>query len=79
LDLNPKAEALRPRTKRFAIDVVLFAKTLSFDEPDRSVSRQLARAATSVGANWKRLIQEAGELTAIFAASSITARHQSEI
>jgi four helix bundle protein len=117
--VNPKTEALRARTKRFAIDVLVFAKTLSFDEPDRSISRQLARAATSVGANyraacrarsraefaakvgivleeadeslfwlevideaslecarpvWKRLIQEAGELTAIFAASSITAR-----
>ena len=117
--MNARAEALKARTKTFAIDTLLFVKTLSRDDPDASIGRQLARAGTSVGANyraacrarsraefaakigvvleeadeslfwleviseaempcakaaWRRLVTEAGELTAIFAASSITAR-----
>ena len=116
--MTDKADALKARTKQFALDVLAFVRTLPRQEPDASVGKQLARAGMSVGANyraacrarsraefaarigvvleeadeslfWLEIIQEgrlnrgdvfnhllaeAGELTAIFAASSITAR-----
>ena len=116
--MTHKADALKARTKQFALDVLAFVGTLPREEPAPSIRRQLARAGTSVGANYRaacrarsrvefaariglvlqeadeslfwleiveegqlsagdmlnHLLAEARELTAIFAASSITTR-----
>jgi len=116
--VNPKAEALKARTKTFALDVLELVDTFPAHGAASRIGFQLADAATSVAANYRascrarskaecaakigvvleesdesafwleiaddrtlgpkdarrRLLQEANELTAIFAASSITAR-----
>jgi four helix bundle protein len=116
--MNPKAEALKARTKKFANDVLDFVETLPASGPAVRIGNQLVDAGTSVGANYRAacrarskaefaakiglvleeadeslfwleltearslgsprlrtsLLQEADELTAIFAASSITTR-----
>jgi four helix bundle protein len=121
--VNPKAEALKARTKRFALDVLVFRRTLPKTDDASDMGRQLSRAATAVAANdrsacrsrsdaefvarvgivleeadesmfWlevliedglsngpnaKHLLDEANQLTAIFAASSITARRRSSL
>jgi len=96
--MNPKTEALKARTKKFAHDVLDFVDTLPGHGPSVRIGNQLGDAGTSVGANYtaacrarskaefaakiglvleeadESLLQEADELTAIFAASSITTR-----
>jgi four helix bundle protein len=116
--MNPQAEALKARTKRFALEVLDFLETLPTRGPGIRIADQLTDSATSVAANYRaacrarsdaefaatiglvleeadeslfwleiiterrlgnvltgqRLLGEAGELTAIFAASTITAR-----
>jgi len=116
--MNPKAEALKTRTKRFALDILDFVDSLPVNGTAVRIGYQLANAATSVAANYRascrsrsdpefaakigvvleesdeslfwleicdertignaglrhRLLAEANELTAIFAASSITVR-----
>jgi hypothetical protein len=81
--VNPKQEALKARTKRFALDVLDLVEALLHQRPAVRIGWQLADAATSVGANDRaacrarsdaEFCREANELTAIFAASSITAR-----
>ena len=115
--MNAKAEALKQRTKTFALNVLAFRRTLPDDDQSRDIGRQLTRAATGVGANYRaacrsrsraefiarlgivleeadesafwleilsearvaiekrvyELLDEANQLCAIFAASSITA------
>ena len=116
--MNSKTEALKARTKKFALDVLDFVDTFPTAGTSRRIGWQLADAATSVGANYRavcrsrsdeefaakvgvvleesdeslfwlevceertlgerttrrRLLVEANELTAIFAASSHTIR-----
>jgi len=119
--MNEKAEALKARTKQFALDVLALVETLPRDGPAMAIGWQLTDSGTSVGANyraacrarskpefaakigvaleeadesafWLELIEErryspqrsaalvkhlrmeADELSAILAASSITAR-----
>ena len=118
--MNDKAEALKARTKKFALDVLEFVDRCPTYGPAVRIGNQLAAAATSVAANYRAscrarskaefaakigvvleesdessfwlevaqerrlgpsevrqaLLQEAGELTAMFAQSSITARKQ---
>ena len=120
---NPKAEELKARTKRFALDVLSFRRTLPLTDEAADIGRQLSRSATAVGANYRsacrsrsdaefaarvgvvleeadesafwleivmegclsvgpqaiHLLDEANQLTAIFAASSITARRHSNL
>ena len=120
---NPKADELKSRTKRFALDVLSFRRTLPATDEAADIGRQLSRAATGVGANYRAacrsrsdaefaarvgvvleeadesafwmevltetgisnepraiaLLDEANQLTAIFAASSITARRRSNL
>jgi four helix bundle protein len=120
---NPKADELKTRTKRFALDVLAFRRTLPATDEAADIGRQLSRAATGVGANYRAacrsrsdaefaarvgvvleeadesafwleivtaggisrerravdLLDEANQLTAIFAASSITARRRSNL
>jgi four helix bundle protein len=116
--VNPRGEALKLRTKQFALDVIDFVETLPNQGPASRIALQLVDAATSVAANYRatcrsrskaefaakigqvleqsdeslfwleltdarqlgaasarsRLMQEANELTAIFAASAITVK-----
>ena len=44
---------LKERTKRFALDVVRFSRTLPRGEEFTIIKRQLIRAATSVAANYR--------------------------
>jgi four helix bundle protein len=118
--MNPRQEALKARTKRFALDVLDLVETLPRQGPALRIAWQLVDAATSVRANYRaacrarsdaefaakigqvleesdeslfwlelcdaraiglaalrtRLLGEANELTAIFAASSISARQR---
>ena len=46
-------EALKARTKRFAIDIIRFAKTIPVDHINRKISSQLTDAATSVAAHYR--------------------------
>jgi len=116
--MNPKADELKRRTKKFALDVLAFRRTLPRTDDAADIGRQLSRAATSVASAYRSacrsrsraefaarvgvaldsadeslfwleiitedglsnsqqaqaLLDEANQLTAIFAASSITAR-----
>jgi four helix bundle protein len=116
--MNTKAEVLKARTKRFALDVLALVDTLPAAGTSVRIGWQLCDAATSVAANYRAacrarsdaefaakigivleeadeslfwlelllerevgdpalrrpLLSEADELTAIFAASTITAR-----
>ena len=117
---NPKADELKARTKRLALDVLSFRRTLPVTDEAADIGRQLSRSATGVAANYRAacrsrsdaefaarigvvleeadesafwleiltedgiskkqqtidLLDEANQLTAIFAASSITARRR---
>ena len=44
---------LKKRTKRFALDVTRFVEALPKDDTCRILGRQLLRAGTSVGANYR--------------------------
>ena len=48
-----KEHDLKLRTKRFALEVITFCETLPKDETSRVLGRQLLRAGTSVGANYR--------------------------
>ena len=120
---NPKADELKSSTKRFALDVLSFRRTLPATDEAADMGRQLSRSATGVAANYRSacrsrsdaefaarvgvvleeadesafwievlteagisnepraiaLLNEANQLTAIFAASSITARRRSNL
>jgi four helix bundle protein len=47
------AEDLKKRTKKFAIESVLFYKSLPQDDLKYTIGKQLLRSATSVGANYR--------------------------
>lgn len=44
---------LQKRTRTFAVDVIRFCRTLPKDPESQVIRRQLARSATSVGANYR--------------------------
>jgi four helix bundle protein len=46
-------QQLQVRTKRFAIDVIRFSRKLPRTEEARVIGRQLLRAGTSLGANYR--------------------------
>ena len=46
-------QQLRDRTKRFALDVIRFCRKLPRTDEARVIGRQLLRAGTSVGANYR--------------------------
>lgn len=48
-----KIEALKERTKRFALNVIAFCKHLPKTEESKIIRSQLIRSATSVGANYR--------------------------
>src|SRR3989442_1477895 len=51
--MNKHEAELKRRTKRFALEVINFSRTLPATEPTFSISRQMVRAATGVGANYR--------------------------
>jgi four helix bundle protein len=51
--MSEQADRLKERTFRFALDVVELTRTFPAEEPGPTVRRQLAKAATSVGANYR--------------------------
>src|SRR3982074_2620822 len=50
---NPKADELKARTKRFALDILSFGRTLPAGDEAADIRRQLSRAATGVAANYR--------------------------
>ncbi|MEM1043160.1 MAG: four helix bundle protein [Bacteroidota bacterium] len=52
-DYEQQAEALRQRTKAFAVRVVRLFRTLPKTDGARVMGRQLLRSATSVAANYR--------------------------
>src|SRR5688572_10549144 len=48
-----KEKDLKQRTKRVALDVVRFCESLPKDETSKTLSRQLLRSVTSVGAIYR--------------------------
>jgi four helix bundle protein len=46
-------EELKARTKKFAVDVIQFARTIPQDPIDRDIASQLTDAATSVAAHYR--------------------------
>lgn len=51
--MNEQAEALKRRTKRFALSVITLVRSFSSGEPSWTIGSQLTRSATSVGANYR--------------------------
>jgi len=51
--MNPKAEELKARTKKFALDVIRFVSSLSRIPAADVMGRQLLKAGTSVAANYR--------------------------
>lgn len=52
-DMNQQAEALKERTRKFALDVITLARTLFNTAEGDTIRRQLVRAATGVSANYR--------------------------
>lgn len=50
---DEKPEDLRPRTKRFALDVIRLYATLPKSTEAQVLGRQVLRSGTSVGANYR--------------------------
>jgi four helix bundle protein len=50
---NPKADELKARTKRFALDVLSLTRNLPSSTQAADIGRQLSRSATGVAANYR--------------------------
>jgi four helix bundle protein len=46
-------QALKLRTKQYAVAIIRFCRTLPRTEESRAIHRQLLRAGTSIGANYR--------------------------
>lgn len=53
MEKNAFIEGLKKRTKKFAVDVILFCDSLKKCKASAVVTYQLVKAATSVGANYR--------------------------
>jgi four helix bundle protein len=51
--MSAQSEALKARTRRFALDVLELIKLLPHTDPGPTVRRQLTKAATSVDMNYR--------------------------
>ena len=51
--VNPKAEELKQRTFRFALDIIRFIRLLRETWEGRELADQLVRSGTRVGANYR--------------------------
>jgi len=50
-------EELLSRTKKFALDIIVFVNNLPQNSISKVISNQLLRAATSVGANYRAAVR----------------------
>jgi len=51
--VNPKAEELKARTKRFLLDIIRFVDRLPFTAATQELGRQLLRAGMGVAGNYR--------------------------
>jgi four helix bundle protein len=51
--MSERAEQLKARTRRFALDVIKLIKLLPSTEPGPTIRRQLAKSATSMDMNYR--------------------------
>jgi four helix bundle protein len=51
--MNPQADELKKRTKKFALDVLAFVRTLPSTAEVREIGGQLIRSATGVASNYR--------------------------
>ena len=51
--MNPEAEALKKRSKQFALDVPAFVRSLPRTVTTRTIGEQLIRSATGAAANYR--------------------------
>jgi four helix bundle protein len=51
--MNPQADALKKRSKQFALDVLAFVRSLSPTITTRIIGEQLIRSATGTAANYR--------------------------
>ena len=51
--MNPEAEVLKKRSKKFALDVLAFVRTLPASAESRNIGDQLIRSATGTAANYR--------------------------
>jgi four helix bundle protein len=51
--MNPETDALKRRTKQFALDVLRFARGLPVTEDARIIGRQLIRSGTGVASGYR--------------------------
>ena len=51
--MNPEAEVLKKRSKKFALDVLALVRTLPTTVESRSIGNQLIRSSTGTGANYR--------------------------
>ena len=51
--MNPQAEVLKKRSKKFALDVLALVRTLPAGVESRSIGDQLIRSATGAAANYR--------------------------
>ena len=51
--MNQQAEALKERTRRFALEVIALVRTLAKTAEGDTIRRQLVGAATAVAANYR--------------------------
>lgn len=58
-------EEFRARTKRFAVDVISFARTLPREVANDVICKQLVRSATSVAANYRSVCRATSRQDAI--------------
>jgi four helix bundle protein len=59
-------QQLQARTRRFSVDVIRFFRKLPRTEEARVIGRQLLRAATSVGANYRAVCRGKSDPDFIF-------------
>ena len=53
LSMNSEKELLKARTKKFALDVLRFVRTLPATDECRDIGGQLRRSGSAVGANYR--------------------------
>jgi four helix bundle protein len=51
--MSDEADRLKARTFRFALDVIELTRTFPCTEPAPTIARQLVRAATAIGSNYR--------------------------
>ena len=51
--MNPKAEELKRRTRKFLLDVIALVRTFAKTLDGESIGRQLVRAAAGVAGNYR--------------------------